>query len=65
MEFSIKAKNRSVVLLGVGGTGLIAEFPICSENTCGITHKILAEKHFRLHLDVKGKRWLIFSVFTD
>lgn len=55
MEFSIKTKNKRT-FMGVRGTGLIAVFPMWSENTCGITHKILAEKHFRLHLSVKGKR---------
>lgn len=39
--------------MGLGGTVLVAGFPIWTENTCWITREALAEKHFRLQLDIK------------
>lgn len=39
--------------MGLRGTVLVARFPIWTENTCWITCETLAEKHFRLQLDIK------------
>lgn len=38
------------------GTGLVAVFLMLSENTNWIAHETLAEKYFRLQLDIKDKR---------
>jgi len=42
--------------MGIRGAGLVAVFPMWSENTNWITHETLAKKYFRLQLDIKGKR---------